>query len=83
MKKRLKILENKLSKIQKRRTTKIWIINVSSAKSKRERKMIIKRKKQDIINGKVPNYDGTYFSEKDRNIIVITAVPRPKTHRQN
>lgn len=81
LKERVKKIERNIAKILGKSRTKIWVINVSSPKSKKE--TTAKKKIQDIKSGKVPYGDGSYFSDEDENIFVISAVPRPRSNRQN
>lgn len=81
LKHRLKRIEDKINKAQGKRQIKLWIIDVSPQNSKKETNA--EKKIQDIMSGKVPYGDGSYFSEKEENIFVISAVPRPRSNRQN
>lgn len=83
LKQRIKKIERNIRKIQGQSKVKLWLINVSSAKSEREKEKMVERKIKEITSGKVPYSDGNYFSEEDKNIFVINAVPRKKLKRQN
>lgn len=83
LKYRLKKIEDKINKAQGKNQIKVWIINVSSAKSKKEAETMVEKMEKDIISRKIPHSDASYFSEKDENIFVISAIPRPCSNRQN
>ena len=83
LKNRLKKIEDKINKAQGKSHIKVWLINVRSAKSKKEAETMVEKMKKGIIARKIPHSDGSYFSEKDENIFVISAVSRPCSNRQN
>lgn len=80
---RIKNLEKKINKIQGKREKKIWLINVSSAKSEKERERLANAKQKDIIEGRIQNQDGSYYSDENINYFIISAVPRCDYSEQN